>query len=598
MLLPCFTSFVFADDAERTNIAPNGLTYQSSNWNGDSSAKYLNNGVLGHSYQMWRPSSPERPNGAGLDSSMQYCGMRFNKYYKADEMIIYMDQYSKGENNIKITIKALMLGEWFVIGEGYHDDAEATDIKGSGGNTPVCKLTIKLNHPVATEVINTKNIKIECSEYGAHSTNPAATEHDWWKVPILHEAIIYGTEGFTPPWDVPEGAVLTTNAALSGLMGATSSSDAYNPGLGGDDKKNTYWKASNRGAGESIWATFDGGYKISNVSLNFGGCAGADAGLDLKFDVKLLMNELHPSADINSGDWKTIVENATAKTVNEAVDDPWTHNLPDEPKAYGVMVTFTSVTNASGKDARAVLTEMGALIATNGAPNGESRCVFLSDFLTQSRKDSSASGNLACYGSAYASSVFYYSSIADVSYINDGMVAKSDPAWYAAEYTRGIYCGVTLKEKHDVHKVVLYFADPITGSVNGDCVMSFDVQVKVGDEFKTIARATSFDETTKTYTVSVEFAQPVNTDDVRIVFLSNGTVFPYIKEMEIFEKEFVYSSYSGYVLDSSRTLGGPLATTAFADKTSVRRARYLDLISPIQYFNVATKYGINVLAWL
>ena len=128
--------------------------------------------------------------------------------------------------------------------------------------------------------------------------------------------------------------------------------------------------------------------------------------------------------------------------------------------------------------------------------------------------------------------------------------------------------------------------------------MAFDLMVKDGDTFKTIARATSYDETTKTYTVSIEFPQPVYTDDVRIVYTSNGTVFPYLKEMEIFEKDFIYSSYASYILDSSRTIGGPLATTAFAERTSVRRASYLDKISPIQYFDVALKYGIDILYWI
>ena len=314
MVLPCFTAITFAEDTNRRNIAPNGLTYQSSNWNGDSSAKYLNNGVLGHSYQMWRPTSIKRPNGAGIDDTMQYCGMRFNKYYEADEMVIYFDTYERGRTNIKFTVKALILGEWLEVGVGYHDDYEPTTYKGSGGNNAVGKLTIKLQHPVQGERLNTKNFKIECSEYGAYSKNPAATEHDWWLVPILHEVEIYGVDGFVPPWDVPEGAVLTTNAALSGLIGATSSQDAYNPGLAGDDKKNTYWKAANKGAGESVWAVFDDGYKLQNINLNFGGCAGNDAGVDLVFDVSILLEE-----DFENGKWETVATGVSQKTVSEAV---------------------------------------------------------------------------------------------------------------------------------------------------------------------------------------------------------------------------------------------------------------------------------------
>ena len=128
-------------------------------------------------------------------------------------------------------------------------------------------------------------------------------------------------------------------------------------------------------------------------------------------------------------------------------------------------------------------------------------------------------------------------------------------------------------------------------------VFSFDVQALIGEEFVTVAQATSYDEERDSFIVSVEFEQPVSTNDLRIVFTSDAMTFPYLKEFEIFEGDFVYSSYVGYVLDSSRTQGGPDKTNLFGDRSCARRGRYLDKISPIEYFNIALEHDVKI-DWL
>ena len=91
----------------------------------------------------------------------------------------------------------------------------------------------------------------------------------------------------------------------------------------------------------------------------------------------------------------------------------------------------------------------------------------------------------------------------------------------------------------------------------------------------------------------------VETDDIRIVYNSNGMVFPYIKELEVFSSEFMYMSYYGHPL-GNRTMKGkaPNLVTDFAARTLIPRSKYLDKISPIQYFEVTKNFDIKVLAWI
>ena len=253
------------------------------------------------------------------------------------------------------------------------------------------------------------------------------------------------------------------------------------------------------------------------------------------------------------------------------------------------------------------------------------KCVYLRDYMTANRKQSTAVGNLAVFGSAYASSVLSYANIASVEFINDGGIAKNeDKSWFAQTFVKGSYCGVILKEAYNVDKVVLYFNDPITGETSGDCVMEVDIQAKnANGEFVTVkSGVTSYDQTKREYIVSVQLDAPVLTDDIRIVYQSNGMVFPYIKELEVYSSEFYYGAYRGYQI-GQRTNGGKNVNVLadFANKTPIPRSKYLDKISPIQYFdiptstsmlrttqldklapiqyfNVMNNYDIKVLAWI
>ena len=568
---------------ERMNWAPNGQGYHSSAWNNDRHSKYLNNNTYAHSYQYWQPSDPQRPNGAGVDPTKQHVGFSFmDGYYVLDEVVIYANSYDKGYNNIKYTVEALILGEWVEVGVGYQDDGTPSD---KGGD--VTRLSIKLTHPNAAngEDINTNNIRIWCSEYGAYAkrygayANKQPTSHDWWLTPCMQEVELWGVTGYRPEFDVPLNAYLVTNAALSGMVGATSALRGSYPGLAADEDFTTGWKAQTKGA-QSVWAEFDKAYPIDNVGFNVGGCAAADAGVVMTYNI---------SIQLEDGTWETVVTGATATLTTEKV--PYiVYDLGESKVVKQMKIDFTDVVDAKGASARAFVSELCAEISDGG------KCIFLADYMTSSKKASTATGNLACYGTAYASSTFTYAGVSNVANIIDGNVAYDDHAWIANDYLKGTYVGVTLRESHAVTKIALYFSDRLAGE-KGEHTFVVDIQVKQGDEFVTVATVTSYDASTGTNVSVVEFATPVETNDVRVVYVSDAQTFPYLKELEVFEGDFIYSSYLQYTLDSTRKKGGPAATEEFGYRTVAQRGKYFSKCSPLEYFNIALDHDVEI-DWL
>ena len=670
MLVPCFAWQIVADEGQATgeleNIALYGMTYHSSTFNNDRSAKYLNNGFLWNSYQMWEPSSTGRNTGP-CDDTLQYCGMKFNTYYEGESMTIYMKKWdaidgafcvgckteytneqlkdleyktdsktgqqvrksakcptcadvtitsflTDQHNNIKYTIKALIYGEWKTLGVAYNNDLQYYVPEGEnsvqGGNNAFVEipfyeydedgnLVLDANGNPIPFKANTKNIRIECTEYGRYAKWYTDQGYDpdksplwdhWWKMPVMHEVIIMGRKGYKPDFDVPEGAMLSTNAALGGFAGATSSTTARYPGLGNDNISTTSWKGNNVGGVDEFWIDFDTAYAISNISLNFGGMNETDSGIDLEYTISIK----------KGNNWQVLKRGEKTKTLTDVITDKLN---TDKLKTYaindigisGVKISFTS-SKKNGSDVKPVVNEIIAQITKGTKPD---KTIFYADYMTVARKASTATGNLACYGTAYASSSFEYSSISDPIYLIDGNTSDDSFAWFAANFDKGTYCGVTLKEAHEITKVVLYFNDAVTEGKPQDHVMQFEIQAKVNNKYVTIGAGTSYDTNKKSPIVSVAVT-PTVTDDIRVVYISNGMVFPFLKELEVYSSEYIYSPYVGYGLDSSRTLHGRALTSAesFARRSAVKRADYLDVISPIQYFNVLAKFGISVEKWI
>lgn len=666
MILPCFTWIAGAVDTEGPNgekiinIAPNGKTYQSSNWNQDSSARFLNNGVLWDSWQFWRPNSKYRPDSEGVDDALQYVGMKFNNYYSVNEITIYAMKYADNNgafcgkcyktitdddytttykevsgqqvvdqrlcktcgtnvldlqmtqrngkdvsNNIKYTVQVLVQGKWIEAGYGYNNDMEYCidkDYQVVGGD--MGQITIKFDklfeqydangdpiidadkNLVLTDYVTTKNIRIECTEYGGapYNKDPDATTHEWWLVPIMYEVQAWGFETVNKPkFDVPEGAEVVTDAALGGMAGATTSALNQYPLLGNDRNAMTQWRANDY-ENQEYWVDFDTNYDISNVKFNFGSAPEGYAGSEYVFDVYVKKNEK----------WVAIATDQTATVTNSLLTEGELAKFDVNDVIGGVKIAFKSST-LNGEPVEPILTEVSAPIA-----NGK-QCVFLSSYLDFFRASSSAQGNLACYGTAYCSSSFDYANISDVNFIIDGQVTDDAFSWYGQSFSKGTYCGVVLKDTELVTKVVLYFNDIIVQGKPQDHVMSFDIQANVDGKYVKVAEGTSYDADRKSSIISIELDEPVSTNDIRVVYNSSAMVFPYLKELEVYAGQKVYSAYDGYLLDTSiRTMYGRYPSTNLAERSAVPRANYMGLISPKAYIVsveeliLAMRYGIDI----
>ena len=401
-----------------------------------------------------------------------------------------------------------------------------------------------------------------------------ASTHDWWLIPIVQEVELWGHQAITiPKFDVPEGAEVVTDAALGGMASATTSLSMSYPLLGNDRNKTTQWIARDY-ENQSYWIDFDKDYLIKDIVINFGNMGADRAGSEYVYN-------LYVKKD---GAWTLLKGNNSVVTDSQDV----LNTFDVEDKIGGFKVEFTS-SKKNGENISPSITDTNAAIS-----NGE-QCVFLSGYLNTFRASSIAQGNLAPYGTAYCSSSFDYSNISDINFINDGQTdTNSAYSWYAQTFERGTYCGITLKESEDVTKVTLYFNDIIIGGKPEEHVMTFDVCALVDGEYKVIKSATSYDPTNKSSVITVEFDAPVRTNDVRIVYQANGLVFPYLKELEIYAGDKLYSAFDGYQLDPSvRTLHGRAPTTSFAPKTVVKRAAFMNEIAPIEFLVFATKYNIQ-----
>lgn len=547
MIMPCFVLGIMADDEEKDrNIAAESSTYATSQWNLDSNPRWMVDTDRANSYRFWRPGAPERGEGyESVDVNNQYCGFKFSKYYEFNEVTIYAQKLADN-NNVTYTVKALVLGEWITLGSVRNESI--TDLY----DTPVgtCgKFTIKL-----PEYTTTKNIRIAISTYGSAEGGNG----NWWEVPIIQEVEINGKHATELPiYDVPEGAVLSKNAVLGGMSSASSSTTNKNPAKACDNLTNTSWSSSGRNDGEWWMSEFDRAYEVDKLFVNFGG---SYDGYTMKYTV---------SVRLEDGTWKDVATNKTIETT-AAIQENIEFTLSKATKITAMKVTYSDISR------RAVLTEAGANIAS------DDKCLFLDQYMTFSRTQSTAAGNLAPYGTAYASSTFEYAGASFVDYINDGKVSDSDFVWISGDRGTSSYCGVTLKEKHKVSKVVLLFNDKLTGGVDGDCVLSFDVLAKSGDNFVKVGSGTSYDSKTGKYIASVVFDE-IETDDIRIQFTSNGTLYPYIKELEVYEEGFVYGGYTGITIDKTQyTVGGAAATERFMPVSVPSRCEYMDFISPVR----------------
>jgi len=526
------------DTSHHYNIAPEAIPSVYSNYYDYSKGTCLNDNIIddqinetNSSYIFWRPQTPQRD--PAVEGTNPWFILKFNKYMEISKISVLVELFHTAECSLKF--EALIQGEWVEIGSArYSQSQKFEDYK------KVRDVSIKI-----PETVTTKQIKVTFFGYTL------------WDPPTISECRVTGAEGKAPEFDVPEGAYLTTNAALGGYGGASSSQYNYYPALGNDDNPLTRWQSSSKTDGQWYAVEFDKPHPIGEVGVNLS-------------SVKLIDDEENPVTEVYNfgikvellvnGTWTKVYEGNVA--TSEGADAIYTKTLDTPLTASAMRVTYVET-----NDNYAVLSELFATTSDG------SKCMYIGDTISIHQKLSTAAGNLACLGAPYASSTFTYSNMSDVIYINDGLVESEDNIWVPETPSCPVYCGIVLHKKMSVDTVVLYFNDDFGKFKDGDWhVSSFDVQYKnEKGEYVTVASGTSVDEKTGKSIVAIRFT-PVETDDIRIVFTSNGGTFPYLKELEIYSHTaedllYVFSQY--VALPTTRGL--PTITSEFAGFTVSKR---------------------------
>ena len=526
------------DTSDHYNIAPEAIPSVYSNYYDYSKATCLNDEIIddqinetNSSYIFWRPQTPQRdPSVAGTDP---WFILKYKNYVEISKISVLVELVYSTECVLKF--EALVQGEWIELGTSKFSTSPQFE-----NYKRVRDVSLKI-----PETITTKQIRVTFSGYTS------------WDPPFISECRVTGAEGIAPEFDVPEGAYLTTNMVLGGYGEASTSMINRYPALGNDNNPLTHWASNSTADGQWYKVDFDKAHSISEICVNLSAVRllededdKIDEAYAYNIKVELLVNNVWTS--VYSGD----------VTTSEGADAVYRKTLDTPLIATAIKLTYVK-TNGN----TATLSELSATTSDG------SKCMYIGDIISQEQKLSTAGGNLGCFGTPYASSVFTYSNISDVSYINDGLFEKDSYIWIPETPACPAYCGIVLNKKARVDTVVLYFNDEYGKFNDGDWyVCSFDVQCKNSKgEYVTVASGTSVDESTGRAVVAISF-EAVETDDVRILFKTNGGRSPYIKELEIYSHTsedllYILSQY----ISLPTTRGIPAITKEFSDYTTVKR---------------------------
>lgn len=527
------------DTSDHYNIAPEAIPTVFSNYNLDSKPPYLNDGIIKgqiNNYTQWRPQTVQRdPSVEGTDPWIKF---KFNEYKEISGITVLVDHgYTKDDILI---FEALVQGEWVHLGTSKYSESP-----GYEDQPGVRAVGIEIPYGITT-----KQVRVTFSEYLS------------WDPPMVCECFIMGKTGIAPEFDVPEGAYLSTNVALSGYAQASNSQINRYPALGNDDNNLSFWASDSTEDNQWYTVNFSKPYSVGEVGINLSAIKFIDDSegdpIDESYSYKVRIELLAEEG------WLTVFnENVTTSEGSDAIYK----NQLDTP----VVASAIKVTYINTNDNTATLTELIAITS-----NGD-KCIYEGDIISTQQKISTAGGNLACYGTPYAESTFTFSGMSDVSYINDGLIDDFAYIWVSATPACPVYCGVALAEVNRVDTVVLYFNDAFGIDSEGDnFVMSFDVYCKdANGNFNKVGSGTSYDNAAKRAVVSVSF-DAVMTDDVRIVFTSNGGRMPYLKELEVYghnddKSVYVYPHYSS--LPTNR--GIPYITEDFSEFTVAKRSKFM-----------------------
>lgn len=493
MLLTIVPFSAFAEDIG--NVAPSGIAYSSADYNEWAPKTAINNENYNDSWQAQHPTRDPSVGSVG-----EYCGVKFmNQYYLVSELRICIGTHS---NEVTYGINVLVEGEWIEVAE--RKESDATEIDGRSW------FIIPLKEPLTTN-----NVRVIGKDYATSN----------WDLPLVKEVEIYGVKTETPELVVPEGGIITYNAALQGLAYASSSAEGQYSALINNNKNDQrLWNADGDELPAYVGVKLADTRTVSRIVVMTG--APEESSYTVSFNIE---------AEIDGV--RTVLTSAACSSENNYILE---YTLPEKIRTDDVRIVYTDTT---------VTPQLSELEIWS-----DERNVFMEEGLTEAELNSAAKGNLAIFGTPYSENTFDLYAVVDV--INDGKISGKNASWAAFGNTVPTYCGVVLAQPAAVNKVVLYFEEQ---AEPGTHVMSFEVQALINDAYVTLASDFSYNKTVG-YVAIVEFDTTVTTD-IRILFTKNGDIFPSVNEIEVYAETNEIAPYDGYVIEE--TFGGAVKPSGY-----------------------------------
>ncbi len=241
----------------------------------------------------WEPQYPEVVAGANTSAgfSNEFVGVKFinREYYKVNQITFYMSMHnssanpSMGYQDVAYKVEALVEGVWIVIAEFKDSDTTPKSYKDyeEAMKNDTSDYHIHSYHTVTLDKkVNTNNIRVSVSEFGKNYNGDGSLVF-----PYIYEMRVYAEEGEIPDIELPEGAVLSTNAAANSFPYASSAATNMYPFLAVDGDIKTGWIPKEAKDGETLGVRFDKTYTINNISLHLN-----DATLSSDFTAEAKVN--------------------------------------------------------------------------------------------------------------------------------------------------------------------------------------------------------------------------------------------------------------------------------------------------------------------
>lgn len=554
LTLSSFCLFAVAEESadlgtvELENVATKGLAYcssmKNSNWTPPSS---INNG-FGYleDWHGWEPKYPSIEPGQNTANGFdgEYCGIKFlnREYYEIHEIKMSVGLHALYKQNVTYTIQMLVEGVWqdvAVITDsqannigGYKEDKDGDKtqelyykyssyedaMQNDTSNYHIgAELYLKLDQPVTTN-----NVRIQISDFAKNYPGG-----DVLIFPYIYEVELIGKLGVTPTIDLPEGAEFSQNASYNSIPYATSSQMLKYPFLAIDKKEETAWQPESLEAGQTLELALDKKYTVDKLTLNFGAIKEGEAPVSYEFALYAFVD----------GSWQKV---ADGSSYNQAENT----YITEYPIATPIQTDRVRLVFENELASAPSVYEFEVNIV------GE-KTYFLESRFTGLQKSSSAKGNLAILGEAYASAnILPYS---DPMYINDGKYFADSEVWFPGSLTIPVTCGVKLDQEYSINKVVVYCATP---EQIGWGVTRFNIIAKINGVSTVVATGDSYNpdkmiEGIQTrYATIYEFPEGIVTDDISIEFIRGSGTIPNVMELEVYSDTQKCSMFDGYPTQS------------------------------------------------